>query len=139
MKTVSVKKTIPVAEKRVWEVVRTGADMDRWVPAITHCELDGQGAGANRLCIVDGRTLRETVETVDDQTHLFQYRIHEQSLLPVRNVVGSIHVAACGDNACTVLWFANLELDDESAWPAVREALEALYVSGIDELAAILG
>jgi hypothetical protein len=138
MKTVCVLERVSVPADAAWEVVRTGSNMDRWVPAITQCTLDGEGVGARRTCVVHGQVLLESIETVDDATRLFQYRIHQQTMLPVRDVLGTLHLSACGDSETEVLWLVNFELDDEHAWSSVRDGIEALYRSGIDGLEALV-
>ena len=70
MKTISVSKRIRVPAQAAWEVVRTGAQMDRWVPAITSCALEGSGVGAKRTCVINGQELLESIETVDDTSRL---------------------------------------------------------------------
>lgn len=110
--------------------------MDQWVPAITSCRLEGEGVGARRLCVIDDHELQESIETVDDTSRLFQYRIHSQSLLPVRDFLGTIHITAVGPTEVELLWFANFELTDEHAWKTVKAAVEQIYGSGIDGLAA---
>lgn len=135
MKTVSVSKRIHVPAEVAWEIVRTGAHLERWVPAITRCELAGQGVGARRVCVIEGHELHESIETIDDVARLFQYRISKQALLPVRNIVGSIHLSACGPQETEVIWFVNFDLDDESAWMPVRDGIAAIYVAGIEGLA----
>jgi uncharacterized protein YndB with AHSA1/START domain len=136
VKTVSVSKRIRVPVQVAWEIIRTGANMDRWVPAITQCRIEGDGVGARRVCVVDNHEMHESIETVDDPTRLFQYRIHQQAMLPVRNILGTLHLSACGAEETEVLWFVNFDLDDEAAWGPVRDGIEALYRSGIDGLEA---
>ena len=136
MRTVSVSKVVRAPVEVAWEIVRTGANLDRWVPAITRCEIEGDGVGAKRVCVVDGHELHESIETVDDPTRLFQYRIHRQAMLPVRNILGSIHLTARGAEETAVLWFVNFDLDDEAAWGRVRDGVEALYRSALDGLEA---
>ncbi|MBN8611094.1 MAG: SRPBCC family protein [Deltaproteobacteria bacterium] len=136
MKTVSVTKRIRVPVQVAWDVIRTGAHMDRWVPAITRCEVEGSGVGARRVCVVDDHEMHESIETVDDPSRLFQYRIQRQAMLPVRNVLGTLHLAACGAEETEVLWFVNFDLDDEAAWAPVRDGIEAIYRAGIDGLEA---
>lgn len=135
MKTVSVIKRIHVPAEVAWQIVRTGAHMERWVPAITRCDLEGHGVGAKRICVLDGHELHESIETIDDMTRLFQYRISKQSMLPVRNIVGSIHLSACSPEETEVLWFVSFDLDDESAWAPVRDGITAIYMAGIEGLA----
>ena len=139
MKTVSVAQRIAVPAQAAWEVVRSGSGMDKWVPAISSCRLEGQGPGASRVCVINEQELHETIETVDDTTRLFQYRIHRQSLLPVRNILATVQVTAMGDSEAQVLWFVNLELDDPAAWPSVKDGIESIYRSAIDGLARFVG
>jgi len=91
------------------------------------------------VCVINGQELHETIETVDDATRLFQYRIHRQSLMPVRNILATIHVTPTADTESQVLWFVNLELEDESAWDNVREGIQSIYRSAIDGLAHFVG
>lgn len=139
IKTVSVAQRIRVPAQAAWEVIRSGSGMDKWVPAISSCRLEGGGPGARRVCVINEQELHETIETVDDETRLFQYRIHRQSLLPVRNILATIHVAPTGDAECEVLWFVNLELEDDAAWSNVRDGIQSIYRSAIDGLSQFAG
>lgn len=138
MKTISVQRRINVPAEAAWKVVRTGDRIDLWVPAIASCKLEGEGVGAKRVCVIGDQTLRESIETVDDASRLFQYRIVEQSMMPVRDVLGTIHISTVGPSETEVLWFVNLEIDDESAWPAVKGGIESIYRAGIEGLEAHL-
>jgi hypothetical protein len=136
MKTVSVNKRIRVAAQTAWEIVRTGEAVDLWIPVISSCRTDGKGVGATRVCTINGQEVTESMETVDDTSRLFQYRIIKQSMMPIRNVLGTVHLTATGPSETEVLWFANFELDDEKAWPAVKQGIEGMYQAGIDGLEA---
>jgi hypothetical protein len=139
MKTVSVSQRVAAPAKGVWDIVRTGADVNRWFPSVTACRLDGVGVGAQRICTVNGQELTEIIETVDDASRIFQYRIVEQALMPIRNILGTFHVAQIGASESQVLWFVNFDIDDERAWPAVKEGIEGMYRAGIDGLQALAG
>jgi len=138
MKTVSITRRIRVPAQTAWEIVRTGEGVDRWIPIITSCRLEGKGVGAKRVCTINGQEVTESTETVEEASRLFQYRIHKQSLMPIRNVLGTVHLTATGPSETEVLWFANFELDDEQAWPAVKEGFEGMYeaaIKGLEEYA----
>jgi hypothetical protein len=136
MKTVCVSRKIRVPAQAAWEIVRTGGGIDQWVPVVTSCRLDGEGVGATRVCTINGQETVESIETIDDATRLFQYRIHKQSLMPVRNVMGTFHLTPVGPSEAEVLWFLNFDLDDEKAWPAVKEGIEGIYQAAIEGLEA---
>ncbi|MBA4781732.1 MAG: SRPBCC family protein [Rhizobiales bacterium] len=135
MKTVAVTKQIPVAADTAWTIIRTGDKMDRWSPPVTACSLEGSGPGARRVCIISDKQLDEVIETVDDSARVFQYRIVRQDLMPVANVLGTIHIAPVSEQSCQVLWLTNFDMLDEAAWPQVKEGMEGLYSVSIDGLA----
>jgi Polyketide cyclase / dehydrase and lipid transport len=137
MKTIAVTKQIPVSADAAWAIVRTGANMDRWSPMVTSCRLEGSGPGARRVCVINEKQLDEVIDTIDDQAHLFQYRIERQELMPVANVRGTIHIAPISAHSSHVLWFVNLDLLDEAAWPQVKAGIEGIYGPSIDGLATL--
>lgn len=136
MKAVVVSQRIPISAQTAWNIVRTGDRLNRWMPVVTSCRLEGSGVGARRVCTINGQDLGESLETVDDANRLFQYRIHEQNLMPVRDALGTIHLTAIGPTETEVLWMMNFEMTDEKAWPAVQESMAGLYQAGITGLGA---
>lgn len=140
MSTVAVTQRIDASADALWAIIRTGTGVDRWLPMITSCRLEGTGANAKRVCMFnDGTTeheLLETILTVDDEARLFQYSIDRQSMMPIRNVRGTMHVTAVTPSQCEILWFANFDLDDASAMPAVKAGLEGVYRAGISGIEA---
>lgn len=137
MRTIAVAATIAAPTSAVWEIIRSGTDLNRWVPAVTACRVDGSGVGARRVCTIGGSELQESIETVDDTNQLFQYRILEQSMMPVVDVLGTIHVSSVAPAGTHVLWFVNLTLTHDAAWEAVRTAIEGIYSAGIAGLESL--
>jgi hypothetical protein len=136
MKTVIVRRTISVPAEAAWDVVRTGGSLERWVPVVTSCRLEGKGPGAKRFCTINGQDVVESIATVDDTARVMQYRIERQSLMPIRDALGTVHLSAAGSTETDVLWIMNFAIDDERAWPAVKEGMEQIYLSAIDGLGA---
>lgn len=110
MSTVAVTRRIEVPADAAWAIIRSGTGVDRWLPMITSCRLEGAGANAKRVCMFnDGHAvheLLETILTIDDDARLFQYSIDRQTMMPIRNVIGTMHVTAIGAGQCEILWFA---------------------------------
>lgn len=132
MQFVSVVKQLDVPASAVWDLISQGGGVDRWIPMIASCRLDGQGAGARRVCTTaDGHTIDETIETVDHATRVFQYRIARLDLLPIEDVMATVHVSEGPDGHARVLWLANYELRDPGAADAVRAGLAEVYASGL--------
>jgi hypothetical protein len=136
MKAVIVRRTISVSANVAWDVVRTGRDLERWVPVVTSCRLEGKGPGAKRFCTINGHDIVESIATVDDAARVMQYRIERQSLMPIRDALGTVYLSAAGSTETDVLWIMNFVIDDEQAWPAVKEGMEQIYSSAIDGLGA---
>lgn len=133
MTGVVARREMSASAEHVWALLRTGDGMDRWVPAITACEVTGSGEGASRRCVLDGQELKERIETVDDRARLFQYRILEQSVLPIRDVLGTLLVIERA-TTCEVVWLTSFELLDESARELVRSAMASVYEAGLEGL-----
>jgi len=130
---VVARRPMSASADQVWAMLRTGERMDRWVPAITLCEVTGSGEGASRRCVLDGHELVERIESVDDEGRVFQYRILEQSVLPVRDVLGTLFVLERGES-CEVVWLTSFELLDPSAREVVRSAMRGIYEAGLEGL-----
>jgi hypothetical protein len=136
--TTSVTRTVPVPADVLWRVLRTGRDVDRILPdLIRSCRVEGDGPGAQRLCGTDQGTIEETLLAVDDETRLFRYRIDRQSLMPLTDDVGSVHVVELGAGRAHVLWFATYHPTEPGAEDAVKRGLQQLFGAGIEGLAAL--
>jgi hypothetical protein len=136
--TTSVARTVDVPAQSLWQVLRTGRDVDRILPDLVRtCRVDGVGAGALRHCGTDQGPIEETLLAVDDETRLFRYRIDRQSVMPLTDYEGSVHVVALGEGRCHVLWFASYRLADPGAQAAVSGGLQQLFGAGIEGLAAL--
>jgi hypothetical protein len=61
-------------------------------------------------------------------------------MMPTRNIVGTVQLTAVGASETAVLWFVNFDLDDERAWPMIKDAIEGMYHAGLEGLTAhVLG
>lgn len=132
MQIVSIKKCLAASATSVWKIVCEGDGIDRWLPAIASCRLEGTGPGARRFCTTgQGQQLEETIEAVDHTNRIFQYRIDRQDMMPTTNVRGTLCVSADGAGQAEVLWFVNYDLLDPSASDAVRAGILELYTAGL--------
>jgi hypothetical protein len=138
MNTKATTKTIALTQRlshpadAVWQLIRSGRDVHRMMPGVIEtCRVEGSGPGARRYCTTKQGPLAETLLCVDDGARLFRYRIDEQSMMPLENYEGSIHITDLGSGACEVLWFATYNLLDEAAEGAVRDGLLGLLGTAI--------
>ena len=130
--------TIPqtVSVTRVVDV--PGRDVDRILPDLVRIRaVEGSGPGARRTCGTDQGVIEETLLTIDDDARLFRYRIDRQSMMPLTDYVGAVHVVPLEAGGSHVLWFATYQLVERGAEAAVADGLRGLLGSGIGGLAAL--
>ncbi|HPM32453.1 MAG TPA: haloalkane dehalogenase [Chryseolinea sp.] len=134
MKQVSITKSVNASAEEVWNILRTGTDLDKWIPFISTCKLEGKGVGAKRVCTTaDGKVLKETILLVDEGNRIFKYRIDEQDVLPTKNYVGTVSVKDSMGKT-EVMWVADFEMTMEAAWPEVEKGLTNLLTEAISGL-----
>jgi Polyketide cyclase / dehydrase and lipid transport len=138
-KTIAIARCLSRPAHLVWQLIRSGRDVHRMMPGVIEtCRVEGSGPGARRYCTTKQGPLAETLLCVDDEARLFRYRIDEQSMMPLKDYEGSIHVTDRGDGTCEVLWFATYNLLDEAADSAVRDGLQGLLRTAIGEIGTIV-
>lgn len=82
-----------MSPEAAWRILKTGTNLQKWIPIIATCELIGNGAGAKRTCTTpDRKVLQETILLVDNSNKIFNYRIDEQDMMPLKNYVGTVSV-----------------------------------------------
>ena len=50
MKQVSITQPVDASPEKIWNILRTGTNLDKWIPFISACKLEGKGVGAKRVC-----------------------------------------------------------------------------------------
>ena len=136
MKKVDVSQKVNVPAVNIWNILRTGTGLDKWLPIIATCKLEGKGAGAKRICTTpDGKTLKETILLVDDTNKVFKYGIDEQDMLPTKNYVGTVSVSE-SNGQTEVRWTADFDMTIEDAWPEVEKGLTDILTMAITSLAS---
>ena len=138
-KTIAVTQCLSRPADMVWQLIRSGRDVHRMMPGVIEtCRVEGSGPGARRYCSTKQGPLAETILCVEDDARLFRYRIDEQSMMPLENYEGSIHVTDLGGGTCEVLWFATYDLLDEGADSPVRDGLLGLLRTAIGGMGALV-
>lgn len=136
MKNISIKQEVKSSSQKIWNILRTGDDLDKWLPFIATCDLQGTGAGAVRLCTThDSKTLKETILLVDDKNKIFKYKIDEQDMMPLKNYVGTVSIVE-KDGKVEVHWNATFEMTMEEAYPDVEKGLTDMLNMAITSLDA---
>jgi uncharacterized protein YndB with AHSA1/START domain len=137
MTTVKITKSIDVNPQTVWRTISAGDGLDKWLPVITQCRLEGSGEGATRYCtMANGAQLTEKIVEVDHSHRRFRYTIDDHPL-PARNLAGTVEIRDLGSDRSEVSWSADFDAEEPQ-----RAALEGMfrevYSGAIDGLANFL-
>lgn len=133
-RTTKVSLTVQMPAASAWHVISKGGDVHHWFGAvITACELNGDGVGAQRSCVMaDGAKLEEKIIAVDHNLRRFVYAVNQHPL-PASNVVGTVVVNDLDENTATIQWGAEYECD-EQYFEMIDQMLAGLYEQGIRSL-----
>jgi len=119
---VNVNRRVSVEPGLVWNTIAAGDGLEKWLPVITQCRLEGSGAGAIRYCtMANGAQLKERILEVDHAHRVFRYSIEEHPL-PARNLRGKVEIRDLGDGTTTVSWGATFDVE-----PPYRSELEGMF------------
>ncbi len=140
-KTNYLAQTVNASTDQVWEVLKTGGDVDKWLPFITSCKLEGKGIGAKRICTTaDGKTLEESITNIDNENKIITYTIDKHNMeAPIHNIQGIMRVKEKNGKAL-IDWTVHFELvqeiDDEMLSQMQKGMVESMKtgVNGIEEL-----
>lgn len=109
--TVKAVRTINTGAQKVWATISVGGGLDKWMPVITECRIEGSGEGATRYCtLANGAKLQERILEVNHGRRRFKYGMSEHPL-PAKNIVGSIEVVDLGNGQSQVSWSVEFDCD----------------------------
>jgi hypothetical protein len=131
MKTVEVKHVVSGDADALWQIIRTGKDVNTWLAAIATCEVKG----AQRYCtMAGGGDLEETIVEVDDKPRRFAYRVDKHPL-PIGVMNSVMEVREVSSNKTEITWRSAFDAD-EAAYAQVAPMLQNLFMAGITGLEA---
>ncbi|OHB73565.1 MAG: hypothetical protein A2V70_20600 [Planctomycetes bacterium RBG_13_63_9] len=138
MSEASVKMTIHAPADAVWKTISEFGRLERFIPAIASCRVEGSGVGATRtLAMQDGVPVTERLEALRDEDRTLQYSILE-STLPFDGYLATMRVRVVDDSTCEVQWSATFEPSGIPEAEAIA-MLEGLYRGGIEGLEKLCG
>lgn len=123
-KEIKTTNTVNATIEKVWAKVGPGTNMDKWMPIIETCSVDGN----KRVCTTpEGATLYETIHS-DEENKVFKYTIDKQDFMPINDIKGVITLKPDGDKT-TMQWDVtfNITEENEPAFPEIKQNIEGLY------------
>lgn len=136
MTEIRKERTVPAPADHVWRDLRSFRGIERFLPPIERSEVDGEGAGAVRVCTMhDGGKLEERLERIDDERRELEYVI-VSSPMPLENYRSTMQVLDEGPTSCTVVWRATFDAP-EGAEHELETSMSDLYAAGLDGLAQL--
>lgn len=131
-KTVQTVNEVNAPLDKVWAKVGPGTNMDKWMPIIETCSVEGN----KRVCTTpEGATLYETIEA-DNENKVFKYTIDKQDFMPISDIEGTITLKENGD-ATTMHWDVDFDISEENApaFPEIKQNIEGIYQAAAISLA----
>lgn len=132
-KVIKTTNFIEAPLDKVWAKVSPGTHMDKWMPIVATCKVEGD----KRVCSThENGVLYETILQSDDDNKIFQYRIDEQSMLPVSGIIGTMTFFE-KDDTTQLDWEITFDISEEyeSAFQDIKTNTEALYQMAAASLA----
>ena len=127
----SISYTMNVRPEEAWDVISRVSGVDKWFGSlITSCRVDGD----KRFCeTAEGAQLIEDILEIDHDSRIFRYGIPQQEVLPVENIVGTMHVQDAENGKTLIEWSATFDATPENAQVA-KEAFKGLWLMGLKDM-----
>jgi hypothetical protein len=136
MSEVSVKRTLAVPARKVWDLISDFGDVS-WMPAGTPAVVEGSGPGMARVIGGGERKIREVLEARDAVARTLTYTIPEGVPFPVTGYRSTMLVSDAGDG-CELEWRCSFEpagVSEEQAAAAI-EGMYGVMIGWVAERAA---
>ena len=139
-----INDTLNAGSENIWNILKTGDDVQQWLPFVATCDLQGEGVGAKRVCTTsDGGTISETIVNIDHDNMIFEYSIDNHDIpMPVTNIKGILQVKD-NDGKANLNWAVTFDLTQEMAEEAIMEMQSGMKASmkegfdGLEKLAKL--
>ena len=126
MANIVVEKTLPVSPDALWELVKDFGNV-RWIPGASEtAQGEGDGPGMARILgNPEGGSIREILDSIDEEGRAITYSIPEGVPFPVSRYCSTMTVSDDGGDA-RLSWSCDFEPDGASEAEA-GGAIEGMY------------
>ncbi len=131
---VNVTKTLDAPGDKVRTAIKSIGGLDRWLPIITACRVEGQGVGATRLLeLSGGGEMRDRTLEISDSERQLRYDRFALPF-PVEKYLGTVEVRDAGPGQSELSWSAQMEAG-ASKKDEMTGLIQSAITDGIDGLA----
>lgn len=148
METVQVKQEYPFAADKVWQLTGDFSGLKNWLPGVLECQVSGNGPrdqGGNaerRVTLADNSITRESLESYDDGTRSYCYRILEaKGFSEDASYIGRFRVDKLSDQSCLIDWQAEFSVPEHLAPDQIeklRDRVSQMYQFFLSHLNSVL-
>ena len=141
-KTLSITEEIDLAAppSQIWATIKDFDNWQAWHPAFASTKIikgQGNARGVVRvLTAKDGAKFTEVLESHNDATRTYSYRINE-SPLPIAGYVSTLEVKP-NKGGSSVVWSSNFTVDSSASEDDVKKAITGVYRAGLDNLGSVV-
>ena len=138
---VSEQAIINASANDVWKTIRTFDGVEKYLPMISHSEVDGKGVGSTRTCTIsgiEGQGDSKAVEKLDylnDDERTISYSILEIPM-PVKDMVNTVQIKDLGNSKSEIIWKSRFEpngIPEDQANKMIQDIL-LMAISGLKTL-----
>ena len=140
MASTNVQESVDASAAAVWQLLADFGGVQKIADPrfISNCECDGNEVGCVRtITLADGSSVRERLESVEQQSRRLSYSIVGEAPLPVKDYLATVKVTETGSDSCQVDWQSTFEATGpvEKAEKMIR----GVYTGGVACIRKVLG
>ncbi|MCG8671771.1 MAG: SRPBCC family protein [Pseudomonadales bacterium] len=148
METVQVQQDFPFEASKVWQLTGEFSGLKNWLPGVLDCQVSGEGPcdkGGNaerRVTLADNSVTRESLESYDNATRSYSYRILEaKGFSDDTTFIGKFRVENLDEGNCRVVWQAEFSVPSllpQEQVEKLRNRITQMYQFFLTHLGTVL-
>lgn len=123
--------TIDVTPEAAWQIIGAVGGVEKWLAPIQACRVEGD----KRYCTTEEGEFSEDILKVDHENKTLEYRIPNQNMMPIENILGRMRVEAVqGKAKVEWAWDFDVEVANEASAKEMLTMVGNMGINGIESL-----